>query len=228
MFTKKRKDPFNQALESYETFINTLYTTVNANAVAWDIDPLVVAAFLAVLTPFNTAYGVSKNKNSATATDRATTQGARGVVNKFARPFVQKWIFLNEKMDDADIVECGLEPKDRTKTPVGIPSTQPDMYLRPSTSHNIVASFRQPKGSPASSKRGKPPGVKSIRVAYFIGPNPPAEPGDYTKFISFSNTTGVIAFNAAEAGKPVTLASCWVNEKEEQGDWCEIQTINIP
>src|ERR1043165_4894871 len=98
MFTKKRKDPFNQAMADYATFINQLYDAVNANAVAWGIDPLAVAAFLAVLTPFNTYWDISKKFKTATQVDRDNTKGSRANANKFARKFVQKWIYLNENM----------------------------------------------------------------------------------------------------------------------------------
>ena len=106
MVTKKRKDPFNKGMADYSTFINQLYNAVFANLVAWGIDPVVVAAFLAALTPFNTAWAISKEKTTATTADRNTTKGARGVVNRFARPFVQKWIFLNPLMTEADIIIC--------------------------------------------------------------------------------------------------------------------------
>ncbi len=225
---RKRKDPFNQAAAGYATFINQLYNAVFANAVAWGIPAPVVAALLALLTPFNTAWAVSKEKSTATAVNRATTKGARGALNFFARTFVQKWIYLNEAMTDADIKACGLEPRDKTKTTIGIPESQPYLQLKPMTSHNIKAFFVKPKEEEGSKSEGKPVGVKSVKVAYFVGKPAPVEPDDYGKFISTTRLSLTIPFNAALKGQDVTIAACWVNEKEQQGDWCEPVTITIP
>jgi hypothetical protein len=228
MTTKKRKDPFSQGMEGYATFINQLYDAVFANMVAWGIDPLAVAAFLAVLTPFNTAWNVSKNKSTSTSVNRQTTKSGRGVVNALARKFVQKWIYLNENMTDADIKACGLEPRDKVRSTIGKPDTEPDMYLKPMTSHNIKGFFRQPEEEPGVRKRGKPAGVKSVKVAIFVGKDVPAEPDDYGRFIDSTVVGVTIPFNSSLKGQPVTISGCWVNEKEQQGDWCEPVTITIP
>jgi hypothetical protein len=228
MTTKKRKDPFNTGNAAYDTFINQCYAAANANALAWGIPVNELAALLAVLTPFNVAWAISKNKSTATSVDRETTKIARAALTSVGRPFVQKWIQLNDQMSDADVISCGVEPRDKTKSAVGVPETEPDMYLKPLTSHNIRGSFKQPAGEDGSSKRGKPAGVKSVKVAYFIGANAPAEPRDYGKFISFTSTLGTISFDAADAGQPVTIAACWVNDKMEEGDYCEPQTLNVP
>jgi hypothetical protein len=228
MVAKKKKDPFTQKLSTYDTFINQLYNAVFANMVAWGIDPLVVAAFLAVLTPFNTAYAVSKEKTSATSVNRATTRQSRGVVNALARKFVQKWIYLNENMTDADIIACGLEPRDKTKTSIGAPDSVPNMILRPMTSHNIKGRFIHASGDNGSKKQNKPDGVKSVKVAIFVGKDIPDEPDDYGRFIDSTRVDVVIPFNSGLKGQDVTIAACWVNEKEQQGDWCEPMTMVIP
>jgi hypothetical protein len=228
MVTKKRKDPFTMGNDAYATFINQCYTAANANALAWGIPAPELAALLAVLTPFNTAWAISKNKTTATTVDRQTTKTARTALTSVGRLFVQKWILLNTLMTDADIKSCGLDPRDKTKTAIGIPQTQPDMYLKPLTSHNIKGSFKQPAGEDGSSKRGKPAGVKAVKVAYFVGANPPLEPRDYNRFVTFTTTEGTIAFSASDAGQPVIIAACWVNEKMEEGDYCEPQTLNVP
>jgi hypothetical protein len=228
MTTRKKKDPFSQGMEGYSTFINQLYTAVFTNMVAWGIDPLVVAAFLAVLTPFNAFYAISKTRRTSTDVDRANTRGGRGIINAFARKFVQKWIYLNENMTDADIIACGLEPRDKTKTPIGAPTSVPNMILRPMTSHNIKGRFIHASGDDGSKKQNKPDGVKSVKVAIFVGKNIPVEPDNYGRFIDSTRVDVVIPFTSDLKGQDVTIAACWVNEKEQQGDWCEPFTMVIP
>jgi hypothetical protein len=228
MAKKRRKDPFTQPVDKYSTFINQLYNAVFANLVAWGIDPLAVAAFLAVLTPFNTAYAVSKEASTATRVNRATTKQTRAVVNRLARTFVKQWIFTNGNMTEADIISCGLEPYSGSRTKSTKPESVPDMFLKPMVSHNIKGFYRQPEEEPGVRKRGKPVGVKSVKVAWFVGANVPAEPDLYGNFVFFTSTEGILAFNAAQAGQNVTIASCWVNDVQVAGDWCEPQTMVIP
>jgi hypothetical protein len=228
MTKKKRKDPFGQKIAGYDTFINQLYNTVFANLVAWGIPAPVVAAFLAVLTPFNTSYAISKESSTATRVNRAATRGNRGIVNVFGRKFVKQWIYNNALMTDADIIACGLEPYAKTKTKSVRPTSVPDMFLKPMVSHNIKGFYRQPEEEQGVRKRGKPAGVKSVKVAFFVGANPPAEPAMYGNFLFFTSTEGILPFDAAEAGLKVTIASCWVNDVQVAGDWCEPVTMVIP
>src|ERR1051325_6334681 len=111
-----KKDPFKSPNAKYDIFVNGFYTQVNTNKVAWVIDPLEVTALLGVLTPWNTTWAISKNRTTSTSADRKNTSLARTALTTFARPFVQKWIYLNTNMTDADIITCGLDPHDRIKT----------------------------------------------------------------------------------------------------------------
>jgi hypothetical protein len=228
MTKKRRRDPFTQPLAGYSTFINQLYNAVFTNLVAWGIPPAVVAAFLAVLTPFNTAYAISKEASTSTRVNRATTRGTRAIANALARAFVKQWIFANANMTDAEIIACGLEPYAKAKSKATKPATVPDMFLKPLVSHNIKGFWRQPEEEPGVRKRGKPTGVKFVRVAYFVGKDVPAEPDQYGNFIDFYSTDGILSFLSSQTGQPVTIASCWVNSVGTQGDWCEPQTVTIP
>ena len=226
---KKRKDPFNAANAPYNITVNQLYNAVNANAVAWGIDPAIVAAILAVLTPWNTFYAISKERSTSTATDRENTAQARKALNDVLRPFVQSFIYRNALMTNADIITCGLNPYDRVKTPVKKPATVPDMdYRYTSNPHQINAFYKQAPAQPGVSRRGKPLGVGSVKIVYFIGDNPPADPAEFNRMKTGTRTPVKLQFNPLEAGRKVTFAACWVSTSLIDGEWTGLTTMFIP
>jgi hypothetical protein len=225
---KKKKDVFKKSNADYDTFVNQLYDAVNTNHIAWGIDPLIVAAILALLTPWSTFWAISKKKSASTSADKTNTRLARKALTAYLRPFVQTWIYRNTSMTDADIIICGLDPHDRVKSPVGKPATEPDMDYKYSGTHQLSAYYKQAPAEPGVSGRGKPAGVASVKIVYFIGDNPPADPAEFPKFIIGTRTPVKILFNATDAGKKVTLAACWVSTSNIDGDWTAVITLIIP
>jgi hypothetical protein len=224
---KKRKDPFKGKLADYDTLVNNLHDKVNTNMVLWNIPAAIVAAILALLTPWNMAWAISSVKASATSTDRKKTNLARAALSKYLRPFVQTFIMRNDNMSDADITSCGFQPYDRTKTKIGRPDTIPVMEYRSGNIHVIDAYFRQGAKQPGVQNRGKPLNVRFCKLVYFIGDNPPVNPAQFTIVLFGSKSPFHIMFDAADAGKKVTFAACWVSESNLDGDWTDLQTMNI-
>lgn len=224
----KRKDPFAIANADYDIFVNGLSDKVTTNQAAWVIDLAAVTAIAPLLTTWNSTWKISKNKTTSTSTDREATRLARIALTEYLRPFVQKWVYLNPAMTTDDIVACGLDPKDKTRTPVGAPETEPDMDYKVGGTHVISAFFRQQPGQDGVSRRGKPQGVGSIKVAYYIGTTPPTNPEDYPKMIMGTRSPVKILFNPADAAKLVTFAACWISKSNLPGNWSETQVMVIP
>jgi hypothetical protein len=186
-----------------------------------------VAAILALLTPWSTAWAVSKNKNTATSADREATQLARRNLTAYLRPFVQTLIMRNANMTDDDIKACGLEPYDKTRTKVTRPDTVPNMEYRNGSVHVINAFFRQGAKQKGVNNRGKPVNVGFCKIAYFIGANPPSNPAEFPRVILASKSPVHIVFDGDDAGEKVTFAACWVSVNNLDGDWTEYQSFNI-
>ncbi|MFI5219660.1 MAG: hypothetical protein ACHQNT_09235 [Bacteroidia bacterium] len=223
-----KKDVFNSGNAEYDTFVNGLYNQVNTNHVAWGIAPAIVAAILALLTPWNTLWAISKNKTTSNSADRENTRLAREALTAYLRPFVQVSIYRNTSMTDADIITCGLEPRDKTKSPVGKPVTEPDMDYKVTGTHQVSAFYRQAPGEDGVSHRGKPENVGSVKVAYFVGENPPLNPDDFSKTVTGTRSPVKITFDPAVAGKKVIFAASWVSTSNIQGEWGEVQTMVVP
>lgn len=225
---KKRKDPFWGKNADYDTFVNQLYNAVNTNHVAWGITPAVVAAILALLTPWSAAWLISKQKTTSTSGDRKITLLAKKALTVYLRPFVQISIYRNTLMTDADIVLCGLDPYDRVKSRVGKPETTPDMDYRVSGTHQVSAYYKQAPAMPGVGGRGKPAGVGLVKIAYFIGDHPPADPRDFAKMVTGSRSPVRIQLNAADAGQKLFLAACWISTSNIDGDWTGIVNMVVP
>jgi hypothetical protein len=228
---KKKKDPFGKGNGPYDTLVNQLYNQVNTHLVAWGIDPAIAAAILALLTPWSTFWAISKNRSTSTSTDRSNTRAARKSLTAYLRPFAQASIYRNTLMSDTDIIACGLDAHDRVKSPVGKPTTVPNMDYKYTNTHQVSAYYRQAPASPGVSGRGKPPGVALVKVAYVITSGSetiPANPGDFPRIKTGKRSPLVINFDAADAGKKVTFATCWISTSNIDGDWDDVLTKIVP
>jgi hypothetical protein len=131
-------------------------------------------------------------------------------------------------MTAANITSCGLDPHADTRTPVGKPDTEPDMDYKVSGTHLISAYYRQSPGTDGVSRRGKPDGVGSIKIAYAIGDNPPANPDLFSKTTTGTRSPVKILFDPTDAGKKVAFAACWVSTSNLQGNWSDVQNMIVP
>jgi hypothetical protein len=224
----KRKDILNGKLAEYDTFVNNLYSKCNANMVTWNMPAAQMSDFLSLLNKWNAKWTISKMQNNALAKDRKATNIARKNLTKFLRPFVQVYVMRNANLTDADIVTCGLQPYDRTRTRVGRPDSIPSMEYKSATVHTIEVFYRQGAKQKGVKNRGKPLNVAFCKIRYSIGENPPKNIADFEHTVLITRSPGRIQFDGEDAGKKVTFAACWVSVSNLEGDSTNTQTLIIP
>jgi hypothetical protein len=224
---RKRKDPLNGKLTNYHIFVNNLYDRANTNQLSWNIPAPAVTAILPLLNKWNMKWAISKVKATAKSTDRKATTTARKNLTKYLRPFIQKYITRNTNLNDADVITCGLQPYDKTRTRIGRPDTIPVMEYVSSGAHTIDAYYRQGAKQKGVQNRGKPLHVAFCKVVYFIGDNPPPNPSDFPRMKMEKRSPVHIVFDAEDARQRVSIAACWVSESMLDGDWTAVQTMNI-
>jgi hypothetical protein len=225
---RKKKDPFSKRNTDYDTFVNQLYKQVNANHAAWNIDITTVNAIALLLGKWNGYWAISKTRSTCTSKDRKNTSQARVALSKYLRRFVQVKIYRNINITDAGILACGLQPHDRSRKRNGKPQTVPNMSYKVTDAHQISAFYRQAPGADEVSRSGKPIGVESVKIVYFIGDNPPANPNEFPKTLFGKRSPMRIHFNPADAGRKVTFAACWISSNNLEGDCCAVITIRVP
>jgi hypothetical protein len=80
-----------------------LVTKVTANKLAWGIPDAEITKLTDKQTVWDAAWLIAKYKLNSTSAQRKAKDLARGGYEKVLRPFIQKWIYRNELMDDAAV-----------------------------------------------------------------------------------------------------------------------------
>ncbi len=109
---------------------DNLVSKVTTNAVAWGIPAGEITKLTDKQAIWTPAWNAVKVKQNATQAQREAKDIARHNYEKVLRPFIQKWIYRNENMDNADIEECGLRPRDTTPTDKPAPDTPADIQVK--------------------------------------------------------------------------------------------------
>ena len=115
------QDPIPSADSEFDTLQAILVAAVVLNAAGWDIPLTEIAKLTAKQTIWAAAWLIAKDKQNSTTAQKKAKDVARKNYEKVLRPFIQKWIYRNESMDDAAIEECGLKPRDPNHTAASKP-----------------------------------------------------------------------------------------------------------
>jgi len=106
---------------SFDILQGIIVKAVSDNAATWKIPTAAIGKLTAKQTIWSGAWAIAKNRKNSTTAQRKDRDIARKNYEKVLRPFIQKWIYLNEEMDEADVKKCGLNPRDTIATRVPVP-----------------------------------------------------------------------------------------------------------
>lgn len=133
------KDPIPPADQDFDTLQGILVTKVTANKLAWGIPDAEITKLTDKQTVWDAAWLIAKDKMNSTSAQKKAKDLARGGYEKVLRPFIQKWIYRNELMDDAAVEQCGLRPRDGSQTPSTKP-TQPVVKVKRGETTELISS----------------------------------------------------------------------------------------
>ena len=221
------KDQFDISDMLFNVLVNLIYNTLTAatGAPVLGIPVLVLADFLALLTPWNNIYNITKVKSGTTPTNRVTRDERKAALTDFLRLFVKRWLYDNmPPCTDTILTSIGLKPHATTHTSHGgVPVAKPVFKEKPSDNHGFNCKVMDNSG-----KAAKPDGVSIIRIRFFMGDVAPLDPAKFTSFKDFSKQPVVLQFTPEEAGETITMASCYVNASGDEGPYSNIILTKVP
>lgn len=130
----------------FDTLQAIIVTAVTTNALAWAIPTAEITKLTDKQTVWAAAWLVAKDKQNSTTAQKKAKDLARKAYEKVLRPFIQKWIYRNEAMDESDVEECGLKPRDTTHTPAAKPAT-PVVKVKRAETTELVSSCAGVQGA---------------------------------------------------------------------------------
>ncbi len=211
----------------FETFQSVFYAAVNTNQVAWGLPAADITSMGIQQGFWAAAWLIAKDKQNCTSAQRKAKDLARADYEALIRPFIQKWIYRNPLMDDAEVEQCGLRPRDRIRTKVPVPDAIPLVEVLPGSSNTFKVIFRQQLNEPGSTKRGKPKGVAYCEFVYVIG-SLPNSPDNCNKYHLATRSPLKVQITPGQGGQTVWFYARWVNTTGEGGPWTTLDSFLIP
>lgn len=220
------KDQFDISDSLFNILVNLIYNTLTAvGAPALGIPAGVFTDFLALLTPWNTIYAITKTRSTSTATNRVTRDEKKKALSDYLRTFVKKWLYDNmPPCTDTIITSLGLKPHSTERiNHQGVPTTKPIYAAAPNNNHGFACKILTDL-----LKAAKPVGVSIMRIRYFLGAGAPINPTKFTSFKDFSKQPIVLALTADEAGQAIAMAACYVNANGDEGPYSTVIVTIVP
>ncbi len=223
-------DNLSGADNTFDNFQDGFINAVTANAVAWGIAPAEITTLTNAQTPWVAAWAIAKNKDNRTRAQITAKIEARKDYVAVLRPFIKSRIQVNVLMTDANRLECGVQPQDKTRTPVPVPNSVPVVSMVKTGTNEMALYFNQPKGEDGSSRRGKPKGATGCLIAVLRGgiPGPmppPNNPDSFTERHTLTRSPKWFILDPGSAGQTMYIFACWINGKGEQGPWGNLNTF---
>ena len=118
----------------------------------------------------------------------------------------------------------GLPIPDTTRTRAAVPTTKPVATIQTLEHLQHVVNWRD-EATPKS--KAKPKGVRGAQIHVWVGPNPPADVGQFPWVALDSATPYLMVHDAANAGKTAYYALRWENTRGETGPWSDVVSATI-
>lgn len=179
-----------------------------------------------VVNPFLTAQAAMANKNAVTRVMTDARDAAQKKAVSVARKFVLKWYYHNDKAEDTDILDAGLEPYSDVRTKkVGSDIEMPVFSAETLSGHRFEITVKNAVGS-----KGKPTNIVFFRTRYFLvpaGESVPENPADFHKFKDSSSHPIVLVLPPEAAGQPIALSACYVDAQGNEGPYSPVVRLNV-
>ena len=222
-----RKDLIPQEDSLYDIFMTAFFTVILANLLKWKIPQTAVDPSLPLMVNWKNSYAACQNAKATSSLIIDQKNADKAALTAFTRPFIQKYVYLNDSMDDNAIKACGLTPHSKERKHAGKPDGIPVVAFKNAPAFSIVGTYSQPVGESGTSKRAKPDGVGTFQVSIFIGAVAPVNPKGYTRSELFTTTPYKIVFEPEDAGKTVWFIARWVSTDHIPGDWSKAISMTI-
>jgi Tfp pilus assembly protein PilX len=180
----------------------------------WDeaeIEPVVMAiqAFALARRNYLDDKTSSKRKDKDIAMKAAKTK---------IREFYEANIRFNKKIPLEKKRLLGWNDPDTEPTDRPVPAGQPVTMVENTTNH-----FEHKlKAVNAEGSTRKPADAYGVRYAWQVGGKKPATGADLPKGKSSRKTTYIVSYTEAEKGQTVWYATCYENQKGDQGTWSPV------
>jgi hypothetical protein len=217
-------DYIPQSDGKFLVFTEILFSEVEKNAAAWNLNP---TSWIEINPPLISAYRTALTKaedpNRGHA-DVLAKNNARNTLKKAVRKYVKEFLEYNSLISDEARERMGLPVHDPKPTPARDPDTLPVATVKTPSPGVIELHVVDSK----SGRKAKPEGVHGFETKWLISDTPPSD-WEYLIHSAFCTRTPLrLAFNGSDRGKTVYFALRWENTRGVKGPWTAIMNAIVP
>jgi hypothetical protein len=204
-------------------WVKNLYDYALAHYARWSV-PSPQASLETLLGAYQAGYAAAQNPNRGKA-DVLKKNETRQALEAAVRVYVKAYLSNNPAVTDEDKVALGLPVYRRTRHPVPVPHTSPQLFIDTGTRRRLIITYKDE----GSEHRGKPQGVHGIEVRWAVLDTPPADLKDLIHSAFDTKPPLILEFEEHERGSKVYLCGRWEIQREgEKGPDGAIEEAIIP
>jgi hypothetical protein len=205
------------------TWGRALLVQVHTHLTEWRILQDDLDAVEKLLGDYNLALEIVE-KPEHSSVDVKLKNETKDAFKKGIRQFVREYLANNHLVTDNDRERMAIPVHDGTRTPIPVPTTVPELFIRITRTRSLTVDFKEA----GKETKGKPYGINGVVMIYDILDTPPTAHTQLTHSVLATRTPHVLDFLETERGKTAYVAVCWQNEKGEKGPWSDILNAIIP
>ena len=220
------KDQFRLSDDSAETKGSVLLADLTTNASVLGVPVKTLTATTTKVATYKGFIAKTKDKNNCTSVDKENKNVSKKDMIADIRVIAKQYYYDNPAATSTMIMDAGLRPRKATSSKKSSGDTSidiPKVSIDPAKGHKIGL-----KCLNSADTKGKPADITLIRVKTNLGPTVPAEAKDFPAFQDFSKHPIVITFKAADAGKDLAIAVCYVRKDGTEGSCCDVIFTTVP
>jgi hypothetical protein len=198
-------------------------TVLTAHATAWQVPADEVTALTAALNAFKPLHEQAAGPDS-TAVIVEQKNEAKAALVTLIRNMVNYRLANPAVVNNAARVELGLHVKDTNPTPVGPPTTAPEIELTFPGIRRIDVHFKDE----SSSSKARPAGTNGAVVFWEFSETPITDLNALSHSALATKTPYRFEFGEADRGKRIYVALRWQSSRGDRGPASSIESAAVP
>jgi hypothetical protein len=219
------KNYIPKGISQFTEYIKIAYAKLQNNLAVYGISPEKLTAITPLYNRYITAESLAANPDTATSGNRHERDNARKSLESLWRKFLNANIRYNELVPLADMEVFGINRRDDSRTPVGIP----DAIGMVSLKHVGAFRFEGHVLNNATGKLKNPDNSAGsyLYVAITDMDKEPTHHNEYHKREFSSNNKHVLEFDMEYKGKLAHIYARYSNQHGKEGPEGPVETILI-
>ncbi len=213
--------PRDADLNNWLANFSSLITAAPAMYGLMSSDAVTIAAAVA---SWSVAYGLVTSASTKTAQTVQAKNIARVTVLNVCRPYAQT-IALNAGVSADNKIALGLNPKTSTPSPIVAPTSSPVLTFQSASNLSVVLRYRD--SAAGVSVKGKPYGVKSIRVYGMASATPITNPLLLPLVNTFTKSPFLLSLTGATPGQQFYCAAQWAVQTGKLSPWSPVINFTV-